>query len=145
MALQFCTSASRLDLATSAVLVVSSCKVRCFRSMLLIKFRRGGTTTLFAIAGSDSALFGKGFSFPPYNPPDLVPKTALCAGWKRKTLACFKARDWEEEDSYEVSLFTSVYVIDEDGGSRNFLSPKRLNEELFNPFKYSYLCTGCDF
>ena len=34
-------------------------------SIPMIKFRRGGTTTLFPIVGSDSALFGKGFSFPP--------------------------------------------------------------------------------
>ena len=66
-------------------------------------------------------------------------------GKNERVLELLKARDWEEEDSHEGSLFTSVYATEIHDGSRNFLNPQRLNAALFNQSPYSYLCTGCGF
>jgi hypothetical protein len=48
----------------------------------------------------------------------------LQAEGEKKDLGLLKARDWEEEDSHEGSLFTSVYATNEEAGSRNFRDPK---------------------
>jgi hypothetical protein len=48
----------------------------------------------------------------------------LQAEGETKNLGLLKAGTWEEEDSHEGSLSTSIYAAIEKAGSRNFRDPK---------------------